>query len=181
MTDMSYSDDPISYRIGHGYDLHRLEPINTADTSSARAKPLILCGIPIDHDHGPVGHSDGDAALHAVTDAVLGALGEPDIGEIFPNSSPKWKDADSSLFLRDAVARARASGFSVINMDLTIILERPKISPYKDKMRLNLANLLEVPTDCVNVKGKTHEKVDAVGEGRAVETHAVVLLRKTRR
>jgi len=178
---MAYSEERISYRIGHGYDLHRLEPINPDDTDDARAKPMILCGVSIDHDHGPVGHSDGDAGYHAVTDAVLGALGEPDIGQIFPDKSPKWKDADSSLFLRDAVARARASGFVVVNMDLTIVLERPKISPLKDKMRLNLANLLEVPTDCVNVKGKTHEKVDAIGEGRAVETHAVVLLRRERR
>lgn len=167
----------VSYRIGHGYDLHRLEPIAAnGDSSEGGAGPLILCGIPLDHDRGPIGHSDGDAALHALTDGLLGAVGEPDIGELFPNSSPKWRNADSAIFLREAVARVGAAGYEVANVDLTIILERPKISAFKDAMRMQVAKLLGIPSARVNVKGKTHEKVDAVGEGRAVEAHAVVLI-----
>jgi len=193
--------DHPAIRIGHGYDLHRLAPLaeqspdespNPSVGESAgkgpatsgkdesptpeHGKPLILCGVALDHDRGPVGHSDGDAGLHALTDAILGALGEPDIGESFPDTSPKWKHAESSIFLREAVARARAAGYSLGNVDLTIILERPKIQPHKDVMRVNISNLLEIPASRVNVKGKTHEKVDAVGEGRAIEAHAVVLL-----
>jgi len=166
-----------SYRIGHGYDLHRLEPFAAnGDSNEKGARPLVLCGVPLNHDLGPVGHSDGDAALHALTDGLLGAVGEPDIGELFPNSSPKWKNADSAIFLREAVARVGAAGYEIANVDLTIILERPKISPFKDAMRMRVAELLGIPSARINIKGKTHEKVDAVGEGRAVEAHAVVLV-----
>ncbi len=165
---------PLPFRIGHGYDLHRLELL---EGLNSQASPLVLGGIQLEHDRGPVGHSDGDAVLHAITDALLGALGEPDIGELFPDSSPKWKGADSRIFLREAVSRMSAAGYAIANMDITIILERPRISPHKDAMRSNIANLLGVPAQFVNVKGKTHEKVDAVGEGRAVEVHVVSLLR----
>ena len=174
-------DNKPPYRIGHGYDLHRLERLPEPESEGDKAdRPFMLGGIHLkDTDLAPVGHSDGDAVLHAVTDAILGALGEPDIGEIFPDSSPKWKDADSKIFLREAVARARAARYAVSNADVTIILEEPKVAPVKDAMRLQLANLLDISPDCVNVKGKTHEKVDAVGEGRAIEVHTVVLLQRT--
>jgi len=160
-------DSAPTFRIGHGYDLHRLEP--TPPTGPGR--PLILGGIRLEHDRGPISHSDGDAALHAITDAILGALGEPDIGELFPDSDPAWKDAASDQFLIEAANRMRSAGYNISNLDVTIILERPKLSPIKAAMRAKIAELL-----AVNIKGKTHEQVDAVGEGRAVEAHAVVLL-----
>lgn len=167
-------DNPAAsaFRVGHGYDLHRLEP----RPPRGQGRPLVLGGVPIEHDMGPVSHSDGDAALHAVTDAILGALGEPDIGQLFPNSDPAWESASSDRFLTEAAARMRAAGYAVGNLDVTIILERPKLSPIKDEIRAKIAELIGAAQSSVNVKGKTHEKVDAVGEGRAVEVHAVVLL-----
>lgn len=169
--------EPAKYRIGHGFDLHRLELMAPAARGEP-ARDLILAGVAIESDRGPISHSDGDVALHALTDALLGALGEPDIGEIFPDSSPKWRDADSSIFVREAVARMRATGYVVCNADITVILERPRLSPYKDRMRLQLANLLEVGVDRVNIKAKSHEKLDALGEGRGVAAHAVVLIER---
>lgn len=168
---MTHPPDQPPLRIGHGYDLHRLEP-----ASEGRARPLILGGVPIPHDHGPIAHSDGDALLHAVTDAILGALSEPDIGQLFPDTDPQNRARDSGAFLTDALGRARSGGYTILNLDATVILERPKLSPHKEAMRANLARLLGIALDRVNIKGKTHERVDAVGEGRAVEVHAVVLL-----
>jgi 2-C-methyl-D-erythritol 2,4-cyclodiphosphate synthase len=159
-------------RIGHGYDLHRLEPPPPA----GRGRPLILGGVHLPHDKGPVSHSDGDALYHAMTDAILGALGEPDIGQLFPDHDPRHESQDSRVFLVEAAQRAAKGGFAVVNLDVTVILENPKLSPHKDLMRQNIAAALGVPVSAVNVKGKTHEKVDAVGEGRAVEVHCVVLL-----
>lgn len=164
-------DKPV-FRVGHGYDLHRLEP----RPPKGQGRLLVIGGVKLEHDRGPVSHSDGDAALHAVTDAVLGALGEPDIGQLFPNTDPAWESASSDRFLEAAAARMRSAGYRVSNLDLTIILERPKLSPVKDEIRATIAGLLGTEAGCVNVKGKTHERVDAVGEGRAVEAHAVVLL-----
>lgn len=163
---------PANLRIGHGYDLHRLEPHPPAGAG----RPLVLGGVALPSDTGPVAHSDGDALLHAVTDAVLGALAQPDIGQLFPDTDPRHRSQDSSVFLGAAMARARAAGWSLANVDATVILERPRIGPRKAEIVANLARLLEVPADRVNVKGKTHERVDAVGEGRALEVHAVVLL-----
>jgi len=159
-------------RIGHGYDLHRLEPV--APTGAGR--PLILAGMPIQHDSGPVGHSDGDAVLHAVTDAILGALAEPDIGQLFPDTAPENDGRDSADFLREAMNRMTQHGFAVGNLDITIICEQPKVGPHKHAMIANLAKLLGCDAAQVNIKGKTHEKVDAVGEGRAIEVHVVALL-----
>ncbi len=159
-------------RVGHGYDLHRLEALAPAGAG----RPLVLGGVPLEHHRGPVGHSDGDALLHAVTDALLGALGLPDIGELFPNTDPAWEGADSAVFLAEALKRVGEAGWSIVNLDATVILERPKLAPAKAAIRARLAGLLGVDGSRVNVKGKTHEKVDAVGEGRAVEVHAVVLL-----
>ena len=160
------------FRIGHGYDLHRLEPL--APEGSGR--PFVLGGLSFDHDRGPVGHSDGDALLHAVTDALLGALGRDDIGQLFPDTDPAWEGKSSSIFLQEAVRRVEASGYRLANLDATIVLERPKIGPRKSELRHRLAELLGVSVELVNLKGKTHEKVDAVGEGRAIEVHVVALL-----
>ena len=162
-------------RIGHGYDLHRLEPLSPAGAG----RPFVLGGVRLEHDDrgwGPVGHSDADALLHAVTDAILGALALPDIGQLFPDTDAAWDGADSGVFLERAVREARERGWRVVNIDCTVILERPKLSPVKEKIRANLARLLGVKVGAVNVKGKTHEKLDAVGEGRAVEAHVVALL-----
>ncbi len=159
-------------RIGHGYDLHRLEPL----APDGAGRPFVLGGVHVPHDRGPVGHSDGDALLHAVTDAILGALGEPDIGQLFADTDPRWDGQDSALFLQEAVRRMRARGLAIGNLDATVICERPKIGPVKAAMRANLARLLGCPESAVNLKGKTHEKVDAVGEGRAIEVHVVALL-----
>ena len=166
----------MQYRIGHGYDLHRLEPVEAGG-----GRPFVLGGERFEHDRGPVGHSDGDAAYHAVTDAVLGALGEPDIGRLFPDTDPQWDGADSSVFLEEAAARMRAAGYAVGNVDVTVVSERPKLGAKRDAIRGNLARLLGCAAERVNVKGKTHEGVDAVGEGRAVEVHAVVLLARVDR
>ncbi|MEM1183485.1 MAG: 2-C-methyl-D-erythritol 2,4-cyclodiphosphate synthase [Planctomycetota bacterium] len=161
-------------RIGHGYDLHRLEPL----APDGHGRPLILGGVRLEHDRGPVAHSDGDALYHAVTDALLGAIAKPDIGQLFPNDDPRNESEDSVVFLAEAVRIIHESGYTVSNLDATVILERPKLSPHKDQMRANIAKALGVPIGQVNVKGKTHEKVDAVGEGRAVEVHVVVLLER---
>jgi 2-C-methyl-D-erythritol 2,4-cyclodiphosphate synthase len=159
-------------RIGHGYDLHRLEP----PPPQGQGRPFILGGVRLEYPLGPVGHSDGDALYHAVTDAILGALALPDIGQLFPDTDPRYAGQDSADFLKEATRRASVAGWSISNLDSTVILEKPKLSPVKEAMRANIARLLNVSIDRVNIKGKTHEKVDAVGEGRAVEVHVVVLL-----
>jgi 2-C-methyl-D-erythritol 2,4-cyclodiphosphate synthase len=159
-------------RIGHGYDLHRLEPV----APRGPGRPFVLAGLRHDHPLGPVGHSDGDAVYHAVTDAILGALGDPDIGQLFPDTDPRHEGADSRVFLQEAARRMREAGYAMGNLDVTVICQRPRIAPGKKKMIANLAGLLGCDASLVNLKGKTHEEVDAVGEGRAVEVHAVVLL-----
>jgi 2-C-methyl-D-erythritol 2,4-cyclodiphosphate synthase len=169
---MSPPGSSLPFRIGHGYDLHRLEPVAPA----GEGRPFVLGGLRFDHDRGPVGHSDGDALLHAITDALLGALGLDDIGQLFPDTDPDWDGADSRIFLDEAVKRVRAAGYEIGNLDATVILERPKIGPRKAEMRTALASLLGVSESQVNLKGKTHERVDAVGEGRAIEVHVVTLL-----
>ncbi|MFO0826949.1 MAG: 2-C-methyl-D-erythritol 2,4-cyclodiphosphate synthase [Phycisphaerales bacterium] len=166
----------LSFRVGHGYDLHRLEP----QPPSGRGRPFILAGVKFDHPVGPVGHSDGDAVYHAVTDAILGALGLPDIGQLFPDDDPRWNGQDSRLFVVEAAARLRDAGWALSNMDITVICERPKLSPHKRSMIDNVADALGVPHEQINLKGKTHEKVDAVGEGRAVEVHVVALIARVR-
>jgi len=170
------SEPSPTLRIGHGYDLHRLEP------RSASNKPLIVGGVALDGP-GPAGvplgviaHSDGDVLLHAATDGVLGALGLPDIGQLFPDNAPENAGRDSRDFLREAARRAAGLGWRVGNLDATVILERPRLGALKDKMRSVLAECLGVGVDAVNVKGKSHERVDAIGEGRAIECHVVVVL-----
>lgn len=165
-------------RIGHGYDLHRLEPLPPA----GRGRPLIVGGIALDPPIvnaapvGPVGHSDADALFHAITDALLGALGQPDIGQLFPDTDPRHDSQDSRAFVQEAARRVVAAGYTIANLDATVILERPKIGPRKEDIRRSIAGALAIDPSRVNVKGKTHEGVDAVGEGRAIEVHAVVLL-----
>jgi len=161
------------FRVGHGYDLHRLEPVPPAGDGRA----LVVGGVHLEHDRGPIAHSDGDALMHAVTDAILGALGLPDIGELFPDTDPRWSGQASHAFLEHAAGLARQAGYAITNIDATVILERPKVAPHKAAMRANIAKALGIDPSRVNVKGKTHERVDAVGEGRAVEAHAVALLR----
>lgn len=163
------------HRIGHGYDLHRLEPLPPA----GNGRPLILGGVRFDHDRGPVSHSDGDALYHAVTDAILSAAGLPDIGQLFPDTDPRHESQDSADFLREAARRMRESAWDLVNLDATVILEKPKLSPRKEEMRANISRILGIDINRVTLKGKTHEKVDAVGEGRAVEVHCVVLLVRT--
>ncbi len=159
-------------RVGHGYDLHRLEPPPPA----GNGRSLIVGGVRLDSQVGPVARSDGDVLLHAVTDAVLGAIAGPDIGQLFPDTDPAHEGEDSSRYVAEAVARAREAGYVPVSLDATVVLERPKLGPTKQAIRENLARLLATPLDRVNVKGKTHEGVDAVGEGRAIEAHCVVLL-----
>lgn len=162
----------MNIRIGHGYDLHRLEPVAPAGTG----RPFVLGGVRIESPRGPVAHSDGDALCHAVTDALLGALAMPDIGQVFPDTDPRHESRDSIEFLIDTVARAREAGYTVANLDATIVLERPKIAEHKHAIRANLAAALGIDESRVNVKGKTHEAVGPIGRGEAVEVHAVVLM-----
>lgn len=169
MTD--HPEPPI--RVGLGYDLHRLEP----RAPRGRGRPFVLGGVAFpDHPTGPAAHSDGDALLHAITDAILGALGQPDIGQLFPDNDPVNAGRDSADFLREAVRRMRAAGYELGNLDATVICEKPKIGPKRDAIVANLARVLACDPARLNVKGKTHEQVDAVGEGRAVEVHVVATL-----
>ncbi|KAF2537097.1 hypothetical protein F2Q68_00019471 [Brassica cretica] len=158
----------LPFRVGHGFDLHRLEP----------GYPLIIGGIDIPHDRGCEAHSDGDVLLHCVVDAILGALGLPDIGQIFPDSDPKWKGAASSVFIKEAVRLMDEAGYEIGNLDATLILQRPKISPHKETIRSNLSKLLGADPSVVNLKAKTHEKVDSLGENRSIAAHTIILLMK---
>jgi 2-C-methyl-D-erythritol 2,4-cyclodiphosphate synthase len=168
----------MSFRIGHGYDLHRLEPFPTPPPAGSRVRPLIVAGVVLESPVGPVAHSDGDVLYHAVVDALLGALAMPDIGQLFPDNAAENDGRNSEDFVREAIKRVFLERYRVVNLDATVILEKPRIGPHKDTMRLNLARLLNVHPSCINVKGKSHEKVDAVGEGRAIEAHVVVLLER---
>ena len=159
-------------RVGHGYDLHRLEHL----APDGPGKPLIIGGVCLDHDRGPLAHSDGDVLYHAVTDALLGAIAHPDIGQLFPDSDQREAGRDSSEYVARAAELVRERGYRPISLDATVVLERPKIGPHKDAMRGNIARLLGMDAEMVNVKGKTHEAVDAVGQGLALEAHCVVLL-----
>jgi len=155
-----------SGRIGTGYDLHRL----------ADGRPLLLGGVSVPSDKGAIGHSDADVVCHAVIDAILGAACAGNVGQHYPDTDPRWKGASSIQMLRDSRQLIQARGFIVDNVDVTVILERPKIAPYIDRIRAELAAALEVAVDRVSVKGKTNEGVDAVGRGEAIAAHAVALL-----
>lgn len=153
-------------RIGTGYDLHRL----------VSGRPLILGGVTIPFELGLDGHSDADILCHAVTDAVLGAAAAGDIGRLFPDTDPRWKGADSLALLAAAVATLHASGSRVVNVDATVIAQRPKLLPHLDDMRANLARVLAVEVGQISVKGKTNEQVDSMGRGESMACHAVALI-----
>lgn len=172
---MPAADVSAALRIGHGYDLHRLEPRPPVGAG----RPLVVGGVRLEWDRGPVSHSDGDVLYHAVVDALMGALAMPDIGQMFPDNAPENDGRDSREFVVEAVRRVAGAGWQVVNLDATVILERPRIGPFKDAMRANLAGLLGVDSSRINVKGKSHERVDAVGEGRAIEAHVVALLARS--
>jgi 2-C-methyl-D-erythritol 4-phosphate cytidylyltransferase/2-C-methyl-D-erythritol 2,4-cyclodiphosphate synthase len=154
-------------RAGTGYDLHRL----------VEGRPLVLGGVTIPFERGLLGHSDADAVCHAITDAILGAAAAGDIGQHFPDTDPTWKGANSLDLLARAAAIVRERGLEVGNVDATIIAERPKLAPYLDAMRANLAQALGVPANRISLKGKTNEGVGALGRSEAIAVHAVALLR----
>jgi 2-C-methyl-D-erythritol 2,4-cyclodiphosphate synthase len=156
----------MNVRVGLGFDVHRLVP----------GRPCILGGIAIPHASGPLGHSDGDAVLHALADAVLGAAGLDDLGTLFPDDEARWKDADSRDLLRTAVGRATALGWHVVNADVAVIADTPRIGPFREAMRAVIAELLGVEPMAVNVKGKSTEGLGALADGAGVAVHAVCLL-----
>ncbi len=153
-------------RIGHGYDLHRLQ----------MGGQLVLAGVTVAEGISPVAHSDGDVVLHALVDALLGAMGRGDIGEHFPDTDPAWKGAQSSLFLEAVVRELKDGGFHVENADITILAERPKLKPFKASMVQQLRSMLG--TESINIKAGTNEGCDAIGRGEAIAAHAVVLIGK---
>jgi 2-C-methyl-D-erythritol 2,4-cyclodiphosphate synthase len=154
-----------SMKIGYGWDSHEFK----------RGIPLKIGGMTIPHSEGLGGHSDGDVLLHAVTDALLGAVAAPDIGTLFSPSDPQWKGADSAVFLAEAVKRVEAAGYAVANVDSTLVLAAPKIGPHAPAIRAHLADLLRIPPDCVGLKAKTPE---GMGTDNAAIAHTVVLLEK---
>ncbi len=155
-------------RVGEGWDTHQL----------VTGRPLVLGGVTIPHTHGLLGHSDADALLHAITDALFGAAGLGDIGRHFPDTDAAFKGADSAVLLAEAARRVRAEGWQIANVDSTIVAQAPKMAPHIGAMRERIAVVLRLPADAVNVKAKTAEKMGPVGEGRAIETRAVCLLLK---
>ena len=155
-----------SHRIGLGFDVHRLVP----------DRPCILGGIELPHDRGPAGHSDGDAVLHALTDALLGAAGLDDLGTLFPDTDPRYAGANSAGLLTHALAKVHERGFAVGNVDVVIATEGPRIAPHRTRMRARIAELLRVDADRVNVKGKTFEGLGALADGAGVAVQAVCLL-----
>jgi 2-C-methyl-D-erythritol 2,4-cyclodiphosphate synthase len=153
-------------RFGIGYDSHRF----------GAKRPLILGGVTIAHDTGLVGHSDGDAVAHAVADALLGAAAMGDLGRLFPDTDARWKDADSMQLLAEVKRRVVAASYTIINVDLTVVTEAPRIAPHVDAMRENLARALALPASAVSVKGKTNEQLDDVGAGKGLAVFAIASL-----
>ncbi len=153
-------------RIGHGYDVHRL----------VEGRRLIIGGVEIPYEKGLLGHSDADVLLHAISDSLLGAAALGDIGAIFPDTDPAFKDADSLILLKDVVKRIADAGFRPVNIDATIIAQQPKMRPYIDEMRANIAGALGVTVDCVNVKATTEEKLGFTGSGEGISAHCISLL-----
>jgi 2-C-methyl-D-erythritol 2,4-cyclodiphosphate synthase len=152
-------------RIGYGWDSHEFKP----------GIPLKIGGIALAHDKGLGGHSDGDVLLHAITDALLGAIAGPDIGSLFPPSDAQWKNADSALFLKEALKRVKASGYQLVNLDSTLILSAPKIGPHAETLRKHVAELCGIPADCIGIKAKTPE---GIGTDNAAIANVVVLLKR---
>lgn len=159
----------MQFRIGQGYDIHELVP----------ERPLIIGGVRIPYERGLLGHSDADVLLHAVIDALLGAAALGDIGRHFPDTDPQFAGADSRTLLRETLNRVQAAGYTVVNLDSTVIAQAPRLTPHIDMMCANLAADLELPFDCVNVKAKTNEKLGFLGRGEGISAEAVVLLSRT--
>ncbi|MBK8768695.1 MAG: 2-C-methyl-D-erythritol 2,4-cyclodiphosphate synthase [Burkholderiaceae bacterium] len=156
----------VPFRVGQGYDVHALTP----------GRKLVLGGVEIPHHQGLLGHSDADALLHAITDAILGAAGLGDIGGMFPDSASQWEGADSRMLLRGAMNAVRAAGWQVGNVDATIIAQAPRIAPHAAAMRANIAADLGIEADAVNIKGKTNERLGFEGRAEGIAAHAVALL-----
>jgi len=158
----------MNFRIGHGYDIHRLVP----------GRPLVLGGVKFDTDYGLDGHSDADCVTHALCDAILGAAGLPDIGHLFPNTDPAFKDIDSQKLLQRVVAEITKLGFDVVNLDATIIAEKPKIAPRLAEMKAALARSAGLLPDEIGLKATTNEGIGDLGRGLAIAAHAVALLKR---
>ena len=169
MSDDEMAAAALNIRIGEGWDTHQL----------VEGRKLILGGVEIPHTKGLLGHSDADALLHAITDALLGAAALGDIGSHFPDTDAQYKGADSTVLLAKVAADVRSLGYQIINLDSTVIAQAPKLAPHIQAMRARIAAVLALDIGCVNVKAKTAEKMGPVGEGRAMEARAVVLLSKS--
>jgi 2-C-methyl-D-erythritol 2,4-cyclodiphosphate synthase len=157
-------------RVGQGFDVHALVP----------GRKLLLGGVEIPHERGLLGHSDADVLLHAITDALLGAAGLGDIGKLFPDTDARYAGADSRELLRTAAARVRDAGWQIVNVDCTVIAQRPKIAPYVDPMRARIAELLAIDIAAINIKGKTTERLGFTGRGEGIAAQAVALLSSAR-
>jgi 2-C-methyl-D-erythritol 2,4-cyclodiphosphate synthase len=155
-------------RVGIGHDTHRLSP----------GRPLLLGGVRVAHDRGLIGHSDADVVLHALTDALLGAAGLGDIGDAYPDTDPAYRDRDSAFFVRDTLARLNRAGWGVVNVDVTIFAQEPKLGVVKQTIRQRLAELLSLDVSAVNVKAKTGEQVGAIGRAEAIGCHAATLIER---
>ncbi|RFC44116.1 MAG: 2-C-methyl-D-erythritol 2 [Verrucomicrobia bacterium] len=156
-----------SFRIGHGYDIHRLVP----------GRPLVLGGVRFDTDYGLDGHSDADCLTHAICDAILGAAGLPDIGHFFPNTDPAFKDINSQQLLQRVIAETTRLGFDLVNVDATVVAEKPKIFPRLNDMKRALADSTGLLISEIGLKATTNEGIDEIGRGLAIAAHAVVLLK----
>ncbi|MGC8834251.1 MAG: 2-C-methyl-D-erythritol 4-phosphate cytidylyltransferase [Armatimonadota bacterium] len=159
-----------AFRVGMGYDLHRLVP----------GRPLFLCGVQVPHDLGLLGHSDADAPLHALMDAMLGAAGLPDIGSLFPDTDPKYAGASSAKLLEQVVRLLAEGGWRIANVDITIVAERPKLAPYVPVMKEKLSRILELPENSIGIKAKTNEGFDSVGRQEAIAAYAVAVVVQSR-
>ena len=153
-------------RIGHGYDVHRF----------CDGRPLYLGGVNIPYEKGLLGHSDADVLIHAIADALLGAAALPDIGKLFPDNDPKYKNIDSKILLKEVGNRLSAKGYKIVNIDATVVAQKPKISPYIDEMRLTIAQTLGIEKEKVNVKGTTEEGLGFTGELLGIAAHSVCLI-----
>ena len=156
------------YRIGLGYDIHKL----------TTGRDLIIGGVKITHEKGLLGHSDADVLIHAIIDAMLGALALADIGTLFPDTDKKYKDIDSTILLKKVYDKISEKGWQIVNIDSNIIAQEPKMMPYIPKMKEVLCQILEIEPDELSIKAKTNEKMDAVGQNLAIEAHAVIMLKK---
>jgi len=158
----------MQYRIGLGYDIHRL----------TKKRKLFLGGVEIAYEKGLLGHSDGDVVLHAICDALLGAIGERDLGELFPDRDPKYKGISSSLILKEVFDLVKEKDYEINNIDIVIVAKFPHLEPFKTKISENISKMLKISRDLVNVKAKTNQKIGEVGKGKAISSFTVCLLKK---